>query len=101
MGTGFSSLSDIYDNKIDIVKIEKNFVSACATERHQRMLGDIISLVHNTGALVVCEGVENVEQLELIKNINCDMMQGFYNSRVLPVSECEKLILKRLGNNSL
>lgn len=95
MGAGFSSLADIYDNEIDIVKIEKDFVSACVTERRQRMLCDIISLVHNAGARVICEGVENREQSEMLKNIDCDMMQGFYNSRVLPLSECEKFVLAR------
>lgn len=95
MGSGFSSLSDIYDNIIDIVKIERNFISTCITERRLRMLGDIIALVHNAGAKVICEGIETSEQIKMLKNINCDMLQGFYNSRVLPLSECDKFVLQR------
>lgn len=93
MGGGFSSLADIYDNEIDIVKIDKDFISSAKTARSRQMLKDIVSLVHNAGAKVVCEGVENREQLELLKSIGCDMMQGFYNSRVLPPHECERIIL--------
>lgn len=93
MGTGFSSLADIYDNEIDIVKIERNFVSSCVTERRKQMLGNIISLVHNAGARVICEGIETAEQLEMLKCIDCDITQGFYNCRVLPLSECERFFL--------
>ena len=92
MGTGFSSLSDLYDNDIDVVKIERDFISACTSERRHKVLGDIVSLVHNTGARVICEGIENKEQQEMIKEIGCDMMQGFYYSRVLPLGECERFI---------
>lgn len=92
MGAGFSTLEDIYDNETDIIKLERGFLSACMTERRRHMLGDIITLVHNAGAKVVCEGVENAEQKELLKTLGCDMIQGFYVSRVLPLSECESFL---------
>lgn len=92
MGAGFSSLADIYDNEVDIVKIERNFISACITERRQKMLGDIIALVHNAGAKIVCEGVETEEQSIMLKELNCDMLQGYYYSHVLPVEECERIL---------
>lgn len=93
MGTGFSSLSDIYDNKIDIVKIERDFIATCVTERRWCMLSDLILLIHNAGAKVVCEGVETEEQFNMLKDMKCDIMQGFYHSRVLPFSECERFFL--------
>ncbi len=93
MGTGFSSFADIYDNEIDIVKIERNFVVSCVNERRRQMLSDIISLVHNAGAQVICEGIETSEQLEMLKGLSCDMVQGFYHSRVLPLTECERFFL--------
>lgn len=93
MGAGFSSLADIYDNEIDIVKIERDFLTSCDSERRRQMLRDIISLVHNAGAAVICEGIETSEQLEMLKTLGCDMMQGFYCSRVLPFSEGEKLVI--------
>lgn len=92
MGTGFSSLADIYDNEIEIVKIERSFISACVTKRRQKMLGDIIMLVHNADAKIICEGVETEEQSEMLKKLGCDMMQGYYYSRVVPPKECERLL---------
>lgn len=92
MGSGFSSFADIYDNEIDIVKIEKNFIKTCVTDRRKQMLRDIITLIHNAGSKVICEGIETQEQQEILQNMNCDMMQGYYHARVLPVSECEKFI---------
>ncbi len=100
MGAGFSSFADIYDNVIDIVKIDRSFIISCVTEHRRQMMSDIISLVHNAGAKVVCEGIETEEQLLMLKGIDCDMMQGFYHSRVLPISECEKFLLSNLEKTS-
>lgn len=102
MGGGFSSLSDLYDNETDIVKIEKDFIADCVSERRLNMLSDIISLVHNSGARVICEGIETEEQLERIRETGSDMVQGFYYSRVLPYSECEKfLCTKEICENNI
>ena len=43
------------------------------------MLSNIITLVHESGAKVLCEGVENLGQAEFLNTINCDMMQGFFH----------------------
>lgn len=96
MGTGISSLADIYDNEIDYVKIESDFVSSCVTERRRKMLSNLILLAHNAGAGVICEGVETAEQLKMLQDMECDILQGFYHSRVLPFSECERFFLSKL-----
>ncbi len=92
MGTGFSSFADLYDNEIDLVKIDGEFIASCTSERRQTMLSNIITLVHESGAKILCEGVENLGQAEFLNNINCDMMQGFYFSKILPLVECEKFL---------
>lgn len=92
IGTGFSSIADIYDNEIDLVKINKEFISACTGARRQTMLSDIITLVHHSGARVICEGVETERQVAMLSEIGCDMMQGYYFSRVIPKSECARLL---------
>lgn len=94
MGTGFSSFADLYDNEIDLVKIDGEFISSCTSQRRQIMLSNIITLVRESGAKVLCEGVENLEQAEFLDKINCDMMQGFYFSKILPLVECEKFLNK-------
>lgn len=96
MGAGFTSLADIYDNEIDVVKIERNFITSCCSTRREKMLEDIISLIHNAGAKVICEGIETKEQHRMLNKIGTDMLQGFYYARVLPVSECEKFIYSKL-----
>lgn len=95
MGTGFSSLSDLYENKIDIVKIEKDLVGECTSERRYKLLSGIVSLAHSINAKVICEGIESQEQQKIVKKTGCDMMQGFLYSRVLPISECEKYIISK------
>ncbi len=92
MGAGFSSLADIYDNEVDIVKIERSFVTSCVTDRRRQMLRNIISLIHSAGARVICEGAETEQQVDMLKSIDCDIIQGFYYSRVLPFSECENFL---------
>lgn len=92
MGAGFSSFADLYDNEIDMVKINSEFIASCISNRQQTMLSDIISLVHNSGAGIVCEGVENADQIKLLNTIGCDMLQGFYYSGILPQVECLKLL---------
>lgn len=92
MGTGFSSFADLYDNEIDLVKISSEFINACTSNRRQTMLADIISLVHHSGAKIVCEGVENAEQAEFLDKMDCDMMQGFYYSKILPLVECKRFL---------
>lgn len=97
MGAGISSLADIYDNEIDFVKIGSDFVASCVTERRRKMLNNLILLAHNAGARVICEGVETAEQLKMLQDMECDVMQGFYHSRVLPFPECERFFLSKLN----
>ena len=92
MGAGFSSIVDLYDNEIDFVKIDGAFISCCMSERQQVMLSNMIQLVHQSGAQVLCEGVETGKQAEFLSKIHCDMMQGFYFSKILPLVECKKFL---------
>ncbi len=92
MGTGFSSFADLYNNEIDLVKMGKEFVAACTLPRQRTMLLDMAALVHHSGAKILCEGVENLEQAEFLNQIGCDMMQGFYFSKILPKAECQRFL---------
>ena len=55
----------------------------------------IITLAHNLHKEVIAEGVETKEQLEFLKNHQCDIIQGFFFSKPLPVEEIEKIYLER------
>lgn len=87
MGSGFTALSDLYSHEIDLVKIERSVVLNAMTEKGARMLKGLIALAHDMGTRVLCEGVETAAQHEMIRETGCDMVQGFYYSRVLPLPE--------------
>lgn len=77
-GTGYAGLSSFRGVPADIVKIDRSFVSAStATPEDRVMLGSMIDLIHRFGKLAVAEGVETQDQLEVLRNLGCDRIQGF------------------------
>ena len=93
-GTGYSSLSYLNSFPSDILKIDKSFIDEMNTnETSQRYVKAIISLAHVMDLEVVAEGVEEPEQLETLRDINCDYIQGFLWGRPLSEEEAEKLVM--------
>jgi len=81
-GTGYSSLGYLPRLPVDTLKIDRSFVAGLGTETAARSLvAGMISLAHSIGKQVVVEGVETVEQLELLRSIGCDEIQGFLLGR--------------------
>jgi EAL domain-containing protein (putative c-di-GMP-specific phosphodiesterase class I) len=81
-GTGYSSLSYLQNLPIDLIKIDQSFVAA--TDRRQSgaaILRCLIDLAHTLGIRVIAEGVETQKQLNLLKSLGCDEMQGFLLGR--------------------
>lgn len=96
-GTGFSSLSYLNGLPIDTLKIDKSFVDKVGTDASTRIITEsIVSMVSKLGYETVAEGVETKEQLDYMKTIGCDMIQGFYLGRPVPAEEIEKLLIKLL-----
>jgi EAL domain-containing protein (putative c-di-GMP-specific phosphodiesterase class I) len=92
-GTGYSSLS--YLNKIpaDLLKIDKSFIDRInASESSRQYVAAMISMGHIMGLDVISEGVEEEEQVEALRSIGCDLIQGFYWGRPLPPEDAEKLV---------
>ncbi len=91
-GTGYSSLSYLHSFPSDILKIDKSFIDDMNTDAtSQRYVEAIISLAHVMGLQVVAEGVETPEQLETLRRINCDYIQGFLWGKPLGETEAEAL----------
>lgn len=83
-GTGYSSLSYLNSLPIDRVKIDKSFVDKMLkSEKERKIIETIISLAHNIGLQVVAEGVEQKEQLQMLINYKCELIQGYYISKPL------------------
>lgn len=92
LGSGYTSLSNLCDYPIDVVKIDRDILLKADTERGKALLSGIIALAHSLDMDVICEGVETVEQNTLITQSNCDYIQGWYYAKALPLEECEAFI---------
>ena len=78
-GTGFASLTHLSQLPIDLLKIDRSFVANMVFSRKDRaIVRGIIDIAHNLGAIVTAEGVETVEQVRLLTELGCDMLQGWY-----------------------
>ncbi len=90
-GTGYSSLSYLRSFPLDVLKIDKGFVKDVASNQdNAAIVTAIITLAHNLGLKVICEGVETKEQLDFLKDRGCDEIQGYYFSKPVPPEDLEK-----------
>ncbi len=91
-GSGFSSLNSLKDLPLDVVKLDKDFFDAAAdAERGASLIRDTIALAKHLRMEVVAEGIETHEQVEFLMRTGCDLIQGFYFAKPMPVSEFETL----------
>ncbi|MEG2259952.1 MAG: EAL domain-containing protein, partial [Oscillospiraceae bacterium] len=90
-GTGYSSLSMLSELPIDILKLDMSLIQR-ETEPNHNILSFIISLAKWMNLLVVAEGVETREQVNLLRNMDCDYVQGYYYARPLPSDDFSILL---------
>jgi len=86
-GTGYSSLSYLKDLPIDYLKIDRSFIVDAQQERSLFLLQSILSIGSNMKVKTVAEGVEELEQIELLQKLGCDYYQGYYFSRPIRADE--------------
>ncbi len=92
-GTGFSSLSYLKKFPTDFVKIDRSFITGLTENpEDQALVKAIVFLAHALGFKVVAEGVETALQLEFMKSLNCDYVQGFHYSEPLSTVEFEQFL---------
>ena len=92
-GTGFSSLSQIRALPINTIKLDKSFVNELRSSKEAGVLvTSIITLAHNLKMQVVAEGVELMDQLVYLKTAGCDVAQGYFLSRPVPLAQTEALL---------
>ncbi len=92
-GTGYSSLSYLNKFPVNILKIDKSFIENLSTsESSKKYVEAIISMGHILNLKVVSEGVETIEQLETLKTIDCDYIQGYIWGTPLPPEEAVKIV---------
>ena len=95
-GTGYSSLSVIRDLPWSIIKIDKCFLPTEEDENDYKytLLKHVIAMIRGMGAECIVEGVETLEQVRLLKENNCFLVQGYYFDRPLPMEEFERKLMR-------
>jgi EAL domain-containing protein (putative c-di-GMP-specific phosphodiesterase class I) len=92
-GTGYSSLSYVARLPINSVKIDRSFINGMgASTQDMAIVTTIIALAHSLNLRVVAEGVETLEQSQLLTVLNCDEAQGFLYSKPVPAADIEPLL---------
>ncbi|MFM6906629.1 MAG: EAL domain-containing protein, partial [Acinetobacter tjernbergiae] len=86
-GTGYSSLAYLADFPIDILKIDRSFVSKIGENKQEAIVSAMIAMGKAMGMMVVAEGIETKQQLEYLQDLECDIAQGFLFSKPLPEQE--------------
>ena len=91
-GTGYSSLSRLKHLPIDILKIDRSFVSGAHIDRDAgTMVQAMVQLAKNLGMVPLAEGVETTEELAFLRALDCTMGQGFLFSRPVPPDKLAEL----------
>jgi diguanylate cyclase (GGDEF)-like protein len=92
-GTGYSSLSYLHLFPIDVLKIDRSFITNVHDhESHQAIIKTIIDLATNLNMATVGEGIESLEDAEILNKMECRYGQGYYFSKPMKASEAEKLL---------
>ena len=92
LGSGYTSLENLCDYPIDVVKIDRDILLKTESEKGKDLFTGIVALAHSLNIKVICEGVETEEQNTLVSSSDCDFIQGWYYSKALPLEECETFI---------
>ncbi len=96
-GTGYSSLNYLKNIPINHLKIDKQFVQSLQRQTFEEVVvKSIIEIAHRMELTVVAEGIETLEQKEALASYYCDMAQGYYYSRPIPIQEMEALLTNGL-----
>ena len=92
-GTGYSSLARLKHLPIDILKIDRSFVSDAHLDHDAgTMVQAMVQLAKNLGMTPLAEGVETVEELAFLRALNCPLGQGYLFSRPVPAHEIEEMV---------
>jgi predicted signal transduction protein with EAL and GGDEF domain len=90
-GTGYSSLSYIHRYPVDLIKIDRSFViDAPQDQRDEALVRATIAMAHGVSAVVVAEGVDNIDQEKLMIKLGADRIQGYLLAKPMPTDEIEQ-----------
>ena len=92
-GAGYSSLNLLTKLPLDVLKLDKEFLKDFETDSDGKIIiPSIIDMAKKLKLEVVCEGVETKEQVEFLRDVDCDIVQGYYYSKPVPLDEFAKML---------
>ncbi len=102
-GSGYSSLNILLETPFDVIKLDKKFMeNMMVSEKGRLILEYVVAMADKLGLELLAEGVETEEQVELLRKIGCDNVQGYYYAKPMPVEDFFELLQKdRQSINSL
>lgn len=90
-GSGYSSLNTLQDIEADVLKLDMGFLRKTSHEKRSRtIMNSVIDMSKHLGLTVVTEGVETIEQVNYLTEAGCDIFQGYYFAKPMPVVDFEK-----------
>jgi len=96
-GSGYTAFGDLQSLDVSIVKIDKSITQNAVTETGYIILENIIRTASAIGFKTLCEGIETKEQEDAAVRAGCDLLQGFYYYKPMPVAQLEKVFHKDSG----
>jgi EAL domain-containing protein (putative c-di-GMP-specific phosphodiesterase class I) len=95
-GTGYSSMARMLDLPLDEVKIDRVFVKHMTTRHtHDRIVDSMINLAHRLDLSVVAEGVEDFVTYERLRALGCDIIQGYFIGKAMPLPELIEAVVNQ------
>ena len=92
-GTGFSSLGQLRRFPIDMIKVDRSFIQGAEHDpRDAAITANVVSLAHALGLVAMAEGIESETQLASLRELGCDLVQGFLFARAMPPAELAELL---------
>lgn len=94
-GSGYSSLNILKDIDLDVIKIDMKFLSKGGEEKGMKILEAVITMAKSLRMPVIAEGVEEKQQVQMLKRLGCHYIQGYYFARPMPQEKYCELIIKK------
>lgn len=95
-GSGYSSLNILLESPFDVIKLDKKFIeNMMVSEKGRLILEHVVLMADRLNLVLLAEGVETREQVELLKGIGCDQVQGYYYAKPMPKEEFFAMLEKQ------
>ena len=90
-GAGYSTLNLLKKFHVDVLKIDKAFLDGTGSQRDRTIIAHVVDMAKSLSMKVISEGVENTAQADFLREVKCDMAQGYLYARPMTISEYERL----------